>query len=169
MGVTIHFEGQLKNDAAYQELLEEASSIAKVEGWSSEAIESEVKTLSRVRDEQDWDYVGPVKGIVISIAEDCDPVRLEFDSDLYVQDFTKTQFAGPQVHLKILELLKALRPFFHDLRVEDEGEYWETGNLQGLIEHLNRAQKAIEAELAKYPDGQMKVKTPSGRIMDLVT
>lgn len=169
MGVTIHFEGQLKNDAAYQELLEEVSSIAKAEGWSSEAIESEVKTLSRVRDEQDWDYVGPVKGMVISIAEDCDPVRLEFDSDLYVQEFTKTQFAGPQVHLKVLELLKALRPFFRDLRVEDEGEYWETGNLQGLIEHLNRAQKAIEAELAKYPDSQMKVKTPSDRIMDLVT
>ena len=169
MGVTIHFEGQLKNEAAYQELLEEVSSIAKPEGWSTEASESEVKTLSRVRDEQDWDYVGPVKGIVISIAEDCDPVRLEFDSDLYVQEFTKTQFAGPQVHLKVLELLKALRPFFRDLRVEDEGEYWETGNMQGLIEHLNRAQKAIEAELAKYPDGQMKVKTPSGRIMDLVT
>jgi len=54
MGVTIHFEGQLKNVAAYQELLEEVSSIAKAEGWSSEAIESRVTTLSRVRDEQDW-------------------------------------------------------------------------------------------------------------------
>ena len=53
MGVTIHFEGQLKNEAAYQELLEEVSSIAKAEGWSSEAIESRVTTLSRVRDEQD--------------------------------------------------------------------------------------------------------------------
>ena len=169
MGVTIHFEGQLKNEAAYQQLLEEVSSIANAEGWSSEAIESGITTLSRVRDEQGRDYVGPVKGIVISIAEDCDPVRLEFDSDLYVQEFTKTQFAGVQAHLKVLELLKALRPFFRDLRVEDEGEYWETGNLQGLTDHLNRAQKAIEAELEKYPNGQMKVKTPSGRIMDLVT
>ena len=169
MGVTIHFEGQLKNEAAYQQLLEEVSSIAKAEGWSSEAIESRVTTLLRVRDEQDWNYVGPVKGIVISIAEDCDPVQLEFDRDLYVQEFTKTQFAGVQTHLKLLELLKALKPFFHDLKVEDEGEYWETGNLQGLTEHMNRAQKAIEAELEKYPNGQMKVKTPSGRIMDLVT
>jgi hypothetical protein len=56
MGVTIHFEGQLKNEVAYQQLLEEVSSIAKAEGWSSEAIESRVTTLSRVRDEQDWDY-----------------------------------------------------------------------------------------------------------------
>ena len=169
MGVTIHFEGQLRNEAAYQQLLEEVSSIAKVEGWSSKPIESKVTTLSRVRDEQDWDYVGPVKGIVISVVEDCDPVRLEFDSDLYVQEFTKTQFAGAQVHLKVLDLLKTLQPFFRDLRVADEGEYWETGNLQTLIEHLNRSQKAIEAKLEKYPDGQMKVKTSSGRIMDLVT
>jgi hypothetical protein len=169
MGVTIHFEGQLKNEVAYQQLLEEVSSIAKAEGWSSEVIESRVTTLSRVRDEQDWDYVGPVKGIVISIAEDCDPVRLEFGRDLYVQEFAKTQFAGVQAHLKVLELLKALRAFFRDLKVEDEGEYWETGNLRGLTEHMNRAQKAIEGELEKYPHGQMKVKTPSGRIMDLVT
>jgi len=68
-----------------------------------------------------------------------------------------------------LDLLKALKPFFRDLKVEDEGEYWETGNLQCLTEHMNRAQKAIEAELEKYPNGQMKVKTPSGRIMDLIT
>ena len=93
---------------------------------------------------------------MISIAEDCDPVRLEFDSDLYVQEFTKTQFAGVQVHMKVLELLKALRPLFRDLSVEDEGEYWETGNLQGLAEHMNCAQKAIEAELEKFPNGQMK-------------
>lgn len=67
-----HFEGQLKNEAAYQQLLEEVSSIAKAEGWSSETIASNVTTLTRVRDEQDWDYVGPVKGIVISRDEDCD-------------------------------------------------------------------------------------------------
>jgi hypothetical protein len=169
MGVTIHFEGQLKDEAAYHQLLDAVISMAKAKGWSTEAIESKVTALSRVRDEQDWDYVGPVRGIAISIAEDCDPVRLEFDRDLYVQEFTKTQFAGAQVHLKVLDLLKALKLFFRDLKVEDEGEYWETENLQRLTEHMNRAQKAIEAELKKYPNGQMKVRTPSGRIMDLIT
>jgi len=96
-------------------------------------------------------------------------VRFEFDLDLYVQEFTKTQFAGVQTHVKVLELLKALNPFFRYLKVVDEGEYWETGNLQGLTESMNQAQKAIEAELEKYPNGQMKVKSPSGRIMDLMT
>lgn len=169
MGVTIPFEGQLLDESAYEKLTEFVSSTATTAGWQTEPIEPKEVTLLRVRDEQDWDYSGPVKGIAVYLHEDCDPVRLEFDKNLYVQEFTKTQFAGAQVHLKVLELLKALRPFFRDLRVEDEGEYWEIGNLQGLIEHMNWAQKAIEAELEKYPDGQMKVKTPSGRIVDLIT
>jgi hypothetical protein len=169
MGVTIHFEGQLENEAAYQRLVEQVSSIVKAEGWLSEEIESKVTTLLRVRDEHDWDYTGPVKGIAVYLHEDCDPVRLEFDENLYVQEYTKTQFAGVQVHLKVVELLKALSPHFRDLRVEDEGEYWETGNLQALTDHMNRSQKAIEAELDQYPNGQMKIKTPSGRIVDLIT
>ena len=81
MGVTIHFEGQLKNEAAYQDLVGLASSIAGAEGWPTEPIASGEVTLSRVRDEKDWDYTGPVKGIVIYLHEDCDPLRLEFDRD----------------------------------------------------------------------------------------
>jgi hypothetical protein len=169
MGITIHFEGQLKDASAYQHLVELISSVANAEGWQVERIASSETTLTRIRDGQEWDYVGPAKGILVSIAEDCDPVRFEFDNTLYVQEFTKTQFAGVRVHLKVLELLRIVRPFFHDLRVEDEGEYWETGILQALTEHMNRAQKAIEAELQKYPNGRVGVKTPSGRIMDLVT
>ena len=82
MGVTIHFEGQLKNVAAYQELLEEVSSIAKAEGWSSEAIESRVTTLSRVRDEQNGaSYDGwprgnlAVSGRGVDALEKGDPLR----------------------------------------------------------------------------------------------
>jgi len=37
-----------------------------------------------------------------------------------VLEFTKTQFAGVHAHLKVLELLKALRPFFRNLKVEDD-------------------------------------------------
>src|SRR5258708_40272263 len=41
-------------------------------------IESEQKTLLRVRDEGDWDYCGPVKSVLIYPHDDCDPVRFEF-------------------------------------------------------------------------------------------
>jgi len=168
MGVTIHFEGQLIDEKAYQGLMELVSSTAKVEGWQTESIESKEVTLLRVRDEQDWDYTGPAKGVTVYLHEDCDPVRLEFDRDLYVQEFAKTQFAGIPIHLKVLELLKAITPYFHELKVEDEGEYWETGNLRVLSSQIDRSKRAIESELEKCPSGRIKVKTPSGRIMDFI-
>jgi hypothetical protein len=169
MGVTIHYEGQLTSEAAYQALVGLVSSIAQAEGWPTQLIASGEVTLLRVREEKNWDYTGPVKGIVVYLHEDCDPVRLEFDRDLYLQEFTKTQFAGVQVHIEVLKLLKAVRPFFRNFNVQDEGEWWETENTEILTEHLARAQKAIEAELGKTQSARMKVKTPSGRIMDLVS
>ena len=169
MGVTIHFEGQLNNEAAYQELIGVASTIANAEGWPIEPIGSGEVTLSRVRDEKEWDYTGPVKGIVIYLHEDCDPVRLEFDSDLYVQEFIKTQFAGVEMHIKALKLLKAIEPFFRTLNVEDEGEWWETRDTTSLAGHFARVQDVIDAELRKTSSTRVKVKTPSGRIMDFLT
>jgi hypothetical protein len=85
IGVTIHFEGQLNNEAAYQELIGGAFTMANAEGWPIQPIAPGEVALSRVRDEKEWDYIGPVNGIVIYLHEDCGPVRLEFDRDLYVQ------------------------------------------------------------------------------------
>src|SRR5882724_3021013 len=105
MGVTIHFEGQLFDESAFDALVPAVTTFAKERGWSTQQIECQEVTLLRVRDEEDWDYSGPTKGVVIYPNVDCDPVRLEFDKDLYVQEFTKTQFAGVQTHLQVLELL----------------------------------------------------------------
>jgi len=168
MGVTIHYEGQLTSEQAYQDLVRLVSVIADAEGWRTESIKSDEVTLARVRDEGNWDYIGPVKGVLVYLHEDCDPVRLEFDRDLYLQEFTKTQFAGVQIHIDVLKLLRATQPFFRDLKVEDEGEYWETGDTQILTEHFVRTQKVIETELRNTPSSKMKVKTPDGRIMDLM-
>jgi hypothetical protein len=161
--------GTTYSEAAYRDLVGLVSSIAGAEGWPTESIASDEVTLLRVRDEKDWDYTGSVKGIVVNLREDCDSVRLEFNHDLYLQEFTKTQFAGVQIHIHVVKLLKAIQPFFRDLRVEDEGERWETEDIQILTEHFAWAQKAIEAELRENRSAQMKVKTPSGRILDLMT
>src|SRR5437867_1784153 len=134
MGVTIHFKGQLRDEGAYLRLVSAATSFATERCWLNEPIESDETTLLRVTDdEQNWNYCGPVKGIVLYPHEDCDPVRLEFDNDLYVQEYTKTQFAGVQTHLQVLELLRVITPFFHSLRVDDEGEYWKTADVSILV------------------------------------
>jgi len=169
MGVTIHFEGELHSEAAYEDLIAAVTTIAKIQNWPTEAIESAETTLLRVRDEQDWDYTGPVKGIVVHLHDDCDTVRLEFDRERYIQEFTKTQFAGIEYHLKVVDLLKAIQPFFRELKVEDEGEFWETGDRAILTAHIDWARKAIEDEIRKNPSAQFKVKTPDGKIIDLMT
>jgi hypothetical protein len=169
MGVTIHFEGKLKDEAAYQSLISTVSSFAKTQNWPTESIESAEVTLLRVRDEKDWDYIGPVKGIVLDIHEDCDPVRLEFDRELYVQEFTKTQFAGVESHLKVIDLLKAIEPYFVALKVEDEGDFWETADQAVLAQHMDWSRRAIEDEAKKHPAAQIKVRTSDGKIIDLIT
>jgi len=168
LGVTIHFEGRLFNDGAFSALIDAVSAFAKENGWRSELLESPNATLLRVRDETDWDYVGPVKGIQVFPHDDCDPIRLEFDQDLYVQEYTKTQFAGPNIHLKVLDLLALVRPFFSTFSINDEGEYWETKDMTVLVEHMNTTQQAIEDMLREDPSSAMKVKTPEGRIIDLI-
>jgi len=168
MGVTIHFEGQLKDQVAFQDLMELAKAFARSRGWEIEPIDLQETTLARVRDEKDWDYVGPVSGVALYPGPNCEPMRLEFDRDLYIQEYTKTQFAGLGIHLSIVELLREIEPFFQRLSVEDEGEYWETGDAETLARHFSRCQEVIEEELRKSPAGRMNVKTPSGRIIDLI-
>lgn len=48
---------------------------------------------------------------------------------------TKTQFAGIQVHIFIIKLLKYLsKKYFIDFTLSDEGKYWETGDEKLLAE-----------------------------------
>jgi hypothetical protein len=169
MGVTIHFEGKLKSERAYDDLLASISAIASRQKWSTEVIEPTEKTLLRTRDEEEWDYTGPVKGMIVYLHEDCDPIRLEFDRDLYIQEFVKTQFAGVECHLRVIDLLRSIQPLFHELKVEDEGEFWETNDRAILEAHLDTVHGMIEEFRRKNPAAQFKVKEPDGRIIDLIT
>ena|SRR5260370_19683036 len=168
MGVTIHFEGKLKSEDAFAALLQYVEEIAKAQTWLTEIFEHGEVTLLRVRDETEWDYKGSTKGIILYIHEDCDPLRLEFDQDLYIQEFVKTQFAGVGTHIQLIALLREFQVFFVDLKVEDEGEYWETGDEAVLAEHIHCCDEMISEEARKNPSAQVKVRTPDGRPMDIL-
>jgi hypothetical protein len=169
MGVTIHFEGRLRNEEAFVRSMEVAAAFAREKGWTANPIAEETVALSRVRGEEDWDYLGPTKGLALDPHASCDPVRLEFDRDLYVQEFVKTQFAPIEIHLQIVELLRALSTEFEDLQVEDEGEYWDTSNPAALDGHRQACFHALKDELAKHPDHVGPVRLSTGRIVDLMS
>ena len=90
MSVTIHFEGRL-NSQNYLGLISLATNFAIANNMKYFLFEEENKTLERVKDEEDWDYIGTVKGIKIQPDIDCDPLLLEFDNNYYyIQEYCKT-------------------------------------------------------------------------------
>ena len=167
MGVTIHFEGKLKDKDSLAQCLDLAKQFAEERIWHVKSIDNPEVTLRRVRHEQDWNYVGPVTGIEIQPHSDSEPLRLEFDRDLYVQDYIKTQFAPVNVHVQVGELLHLLDSFFEGLAVEDEGEYFETNDLSLLTKHRDSVSSALSEYLVN-PKNHGPVRLDSGRIVDVV-
>ena len=169
MGVTIHFEGRLKDEPSFAAALAVARMFSDEHQWSCRPIDETHATLKRVRDEEEWDYSGPVKGLEIHPHVDSEPFRLEFDRDLYVQEYCKTQFAPIEVHVQVVELLNLLRPLFEKLEVIDEGEYFETGDLALLTRHRDSCFKVIEQYLAEPDKHHGPIRLESGRIVDIVS
>src|SRR6476620_4583697 len=144
MGVTIHFEGAVRDEGAYERVVRTARTLAEENGWRWQTIDASTTTLQRVRNDEEYVYSGPARGISLYPHEDCEPLHLEFDGDLFVQDFTKTQFAPPDIHIKVVRLLKTIAPQFACLSVDDEGEFWDSENADQLIQNLQACFRAIE-------------------------
>ena len=169
MGITVHFEGKLKGGEAFQSALSSAIHFCEEHGWPYERIDHQNATLKRVRDEQDWDYEGPVQGIQIQPHENSEPIRLEFDRDLYIQDYTKTQFAPVDIHVLIVELLQRLRPYFAHLEVVDEGEFFETGNLDTLKNHINRCFEVLDEYFVQSEKYYGPIRLENKRMVDVMS
>jgi hypothetical protein len=148
-GVTINYEGAASSKEAIAKILATATAIAKKNQWKIADASAEHVTLERVVNEKPVRYEGRLTGVVIYPSEKCEPVQLQFGDDLFMQDFTKTQFAGAEIHVKVIELFLAIRPFFKKLTIDDEGEYWETRDRRLLEQHLGETNSAIEAIKSK--------------------
>ena len=168
MGVTIHYEGQLKSYADYDSLIAKAQQFAINNNMPFILFNEPNKQLLRVKDEQDWDYEGSVKGIKIQPDENTDPLWLEFDENNYVQDFCKTQFADISIHIKIIGLFKDFQPYFHELIITDEGEYWDTYNREHLQKLFDDCFYAIEEAKREKKTLTGPFRLEDGRIVDLM-
>jgi len=169
MGVTIHFEGKLKSEFDYEQLISKTIDFAKNDGFEYFFIDNTDKLLERVKNEEDWDYEGQTKGIEIKFNEIIDPFILEFDRDLYIQEYCKTQFADIDTHIKIIDFLREIEKHFQELLIDDEGEYWETNNKTILQEHIDNCNKVMENMKMENPKTDGPYRMSNGRILDLIT
>jgi hypothetical protein len=167
MGVTIHFEGRARDEAALADLLAAAEDYARAQGWSLASLDAGHAVLARVIDDVESDYEGPVRGVVLYPHEWCEPVRLEFDDTLFVQDRTKTQFAPIEIHKAVSALLERLAPFFESLIVDDEGDFHGAGDDTMLRRHIEAIDRTLAEMVAEKPERRARVKLATGRIADM--
>lgn len=58
----------------------------------------------------------------------------------------KTQYAGIEIHKLIIHLLKYLNgKYLHNFNVFDEGQYWETGDENLILETFKRYTNLIDS------------------------
>lgn len=150
MGLTIHYQGGIDRTDLIPRLTSELEDIAGSMGWKSQCVGE---------GEPDSDF----RGIIISPSDHCEPLSFIFDqagrlrclADLILgqtepTEFsgycaTKTQFTSVETHIWIIGLLRYLKKhYIHDLKVTDEGEFWETEDRAGLIEKTEFLQSMIE-------------------------
>lgn len=72
--------------------------------------------------------------------------RLLFDPDAKgkVDDWVKTQYAGPDVHIQISDFLSRISTFFAKLKVDDDTEYWSTRNREDLERGFQQVNEMLE-------------------------
>ena len=85
-----------------------------------------------------------------------------------MQDFCKTQFAGLETHRDVVELLRELAPHFEVFDAFDDGEFWETNDVQVLNQHLKTIDGLLADMKRKDPGGLGPIRLESGRIVDFI-
>jgi len=185
MGVTLFFSGELENQTALKRTIDAARSFAAEMDWAAESLNAPSAELRRLAGpDETLDpnttsmriakrqfenvYSGPVFGVALYPHPDCEPLRLEFDDQLFVQQYVKTQFAGPECHAEVCSLLKKLEPYFTRFSAADEGGYWETFDPVALKSQFDLARSALEVLREQDPHGEFRVDDEEGRIVDFV-
>ena len=167
-GVTIHYEGTAASPDSVTKILAAVTTFAEKNKWRTEDASTAKGRLQRVIDEMDKDYEGRITGVVVRTTANCEPLYFQFGDDLFMQDFVKTQFAGADLHIQIVQLLESLRPYFKQIDVYDEGDYWETHNKAVLQKHIATVNSMIADIKKKNPLAKGPLRMKSGRIADVV-
>ncbi len=173
MGLTIHYSAQIRHLNLLPQLTDEIEDICRSLEWPSRRVDAVVDVPSQYvplePDALNGNTPVHLRGISFT-PPDSESVSLVFtktgrltttfkmiiaDSmyeagpDLVYGAFTKTQFAGPEVHMAIVKLLKYLeKKYFADMQVEDEGRYWETMDQEVLLQQFDTYNKALDSVAA---------------------
>jgi hypothetical protein len=150
LGVTIHYSGTLINLAEKERFLKEAATLAAAMGWEIEA-----DADSKI-------------GVTFLPSHDCEPLEFNFDENGSIESWVKTQFAGAEVHIQIIDFLAQISSHFSALTIDDEEEFWETHNQEILQDHFDQITAVLEDMRMENPGARGPLRMENRRIVDLI-
>lgn len=147
MGLSFHYKGALKNPQSLKKMIEEVTDISRANQWKFHVFEDEFPNDAFTPHSHD----DSIYGICFTPPE-CETISLTFLSNgkmcaFYNLEYSKgsenelddhylsvkTQFAGPAIHIQIIKIFDYLnKKYFENFDLTDEGNYWETKNVQLL-------------------------------------
>lgn len=161
MGVTIHYTGKLKTIDLIDELMDELIEISKANEWGYQVVDAPLSP-----DMEDAEIMPDLQGIICGV-KDLEPLWMTFNqegkllspmaamisvndpeqyADLKYTCFIKTQYGGPDHHIKIVNLLKYLfQKYFDNWDVIDESGYFNSGNQEDLIQCMSIIDRSMAA------------------------
>ncbi len=177
MGVSIHYRGRLNDTALLSTLCDELGDIADSMGWPSVSLDDDWSTPPDAVPKSCGEvqgYLG-LRGVQITPHPDSEPLVLFFDANGYIRspitmlmilDGTlqpetawvamKTQFAGPDIHVLVVGLLKYLKKrYIANLEVSDESEYWESGDRRKLEKDMTLLNGKLQYLSGAISSGRM--------------
>lgn len=165
MGITIHYRFIKKENP--KELIKIAKELAKKLNWeirekkgeiwflpsaNCEGVDITFKKWKDVKKIEDWDYT----------KETLEEMENKIDEDYYVcSAFCKTQYAGIKSHIEVAEFLRVIASNCYIAEVSDEGDYYESKDINRLKEDFDSSAKMINglASMLKKNFGKEKVYT----------
>ncbi len=163
MGLSIHYQGNFKNAKDLPLMIEEVVTIAKANCWDYFIFENEFpNSIFKPIPEKEDLYgicISPLRCEMVSFSflsngKMCGVEKLQInkhlenieeDENLYYLH-TKTQYAGIEIHKKIIILFDYLSAtYFENFELEDEGQFWETRDEELLKTIFNRYTNLIES------------------------
>jgi len=167
MGVTITYSGKIKSVDLIPELIDEFKDICEVMSWSNhiydDSFDEPVSLTTRQTDKGlHIDGNAGLRGISFNPHEECEPVHLVFQKDGQLSNltlalfpnegnllFTKTQFAGIDIHIRIVELLEYVSAkYLTEFEIRDDCEYIEFRDRARSLKNQIQSRRTLVAVLS---------------------
>jgi hypothetical protein len=166
MGVTLYYHGTLRKPQDVHDLVTELTDIATANHWKYHILDDPWDAPVDLRlehEEGKASFIGNagLKGIILVTHPECEGVHLLFDKDGVLRSlltmteppakrdslgFTKTQFAGVDVHIELVHLLEHIgNKYMKDWHLEDDCGYIKHRDRERALAVFHTIDDAINA------------------------